>query len=155
MNRQKILDLADYVEKSDSYCQLNWFHDKESEHPCGAPSCIAGHLFTMDGGQYYGVSDWQIADKFGVVRQRSAQDYLEETLELSLDLLACLTAAIPLDTINSTETIRPTPEHAAWTLRNLAHTGKVVWRKDLPQEAPVIETTETKTENLNAPVLHK
>ena len=155
MNRQKILDLADYVEKSDSYCQADWFHGVGSEHPCGTPSCIAGHLFTMDGGVYYDECDWKIADKLGVVHQRSARDYLEETLELSENQSGRLTCAIPIDAINSTEIIKPTPEQAAWTLRNLAYTGKVVWCKDLPQEAPVIETTETKTENLNAPVLHK
>ena len=158
MNRQKILDLADYVEKSDSYCQVDWFHGKESKHPCGTPSCIAGHLFIMNGGKYYSAYDRRIADKFGVVRQKAVREYLEETLEVSPHQALCLTAAIPIDVTKSLEIINPTPEQAAWTLRNLAHTGKVVWRKDLPQEAPVIETTETtetKTENLNAPVLHK
>ena len=155
MNKQRILDLADYIEKSDTYCQFDWFHNNDSEHPCGTPSCVAGHLFAMDGGEDTG-DHWIMKDETGKVRYWSVKQYLQKTLDLSHIDTGRLTKACVFSLSNDS----PTPEQTAWTLRNLAHTGEIVWRRDLPQEAPVIETTEitetkTQMENLNAPVLHK
>jgi len=119
MNIKNMLKLADLVEKQkhvDYHAgSEGGFNMGRVDHDCGAPSCIAGFAAVM-------------AEADGVARPRNgntflmARKWLDIPVGLSWEIFAPPQTGMALGDI--------TPHMAAWTLRNLAETGRVEWKPD-------------------------
>jgi len=109
MNITNILKLADIIERQKHVETVSetGFNMSTYWHPCGTPSCIAGFAASqggyanMDGWTFRGGMAWLGLDETTAARLFSPTElYLTDV----------------------------TPAMAAWTLRNLAETGEVLWR---------------------------
>jgi len=112
MNTENILKLADIVERqeySETLLSIG-FNMSSYWHPCGTPSCIAGFASAQSGGTKSDGSTFSRAMKW---------------LDINQDVARAL--FIPKGQFPVLANI--TPAMAAWTLRNLAKMGHVVWRQ--------------------------
>ena len=112
MNKANILKLADHIEnlKPEEYDQSVFAHD------CGAPACIAGHAVFL-------------AESWDQVSEDEESEHLTPCLA-SCWLGLQMPEAHELfdsDPVHLDKT--PTTQDAARTLRHLAETGKVDWRR--------------------------
>ena len=115
MNRTRVLALAEYIEYSDSYSQSNWFH------ACGSPGCIAGHAIALFRTRKHYVNEWVKKPP-----PRNAAGEAKRYLGLNDEQSNTLFDGYPFSPyLNG----KPSRYDAAATLRNLAATGKVEWRK--------------------------
>lgn len=116
MNKQKILDLADFIENLPPK-QFNMAVYGVA-HECGTIACIAGWAAVLEGAtvdkheSFHILGEWIGAHKFAA----KALGINEKT---SLDLFT------PIDEHESLSDI--TKEQAVKTLRKLAETGEVDW----------------------------
>ena len=117
MNKQKVLELANYIEASNTFGMEVYFHD------CGTPSCLAGH-----GGRLFNIPD------DGTERHLS----LEEAVASELGFVCGMGDLFRPYTDNFYFRADPedgdyiTKEHAVATLRHLAETGAVDYEKCAP-----------------------
>ena len=111
MNRERILQLADYIEGSESYKQSSWFNS------CGTPGCIAGHAVVMKE-KYEGFDKLYPNNPPKKHFAKTAQKFLDLSDKQSLYLF---------DGYPFNFGYRPTGRDAAKTLRYLAETGEVFW----------------------------
>lgn len=118
MNKDKILELADFIDKLE---HVPWIADNGFNmggycHPCGTPSCIAGwasYIFT--GKASLGNSN------------RVASEILDLPYEKAVDLFLPEEEVLGDGGYKTLEIIDPTPQQAATVLRHLVKTGKVDW----------------------------
>ena len=123
MNKEKIVKLADFIEKSDSFSmhQAYW-HPSNRDHykgdikntKAGCPACILGHLRVMEG---YSPDDEGL----------TATQLLKISGETSHGMVTPTSAvadyaAFPRDSNYITKTM------ACSMLRNFVKTGEVEWR---------------------------
>ena len=118
MHRERVLKLADHLEGLrttklsdwDGYCQESWVHH------CGTPACIAGHAAALSQG-----GDWVSWNSSGEIALEATR-WLGLTGEQSDGLF------VGRPFIAEQEP-GPTAADAAATLRHLAETGEMCWRR--------------------------
>ena len=117
MNKEKVLALADMIESSRKRLEMEGFLNT-----CGTAACIAGFAFVAERGQSWRKSAAEYWSDWGggISIPEIAQEYLELT-EAQADELFYVWKGPPLDAI--------TREQAVETLRYLAQTGKVNWKR--------------------------
>lgn len=117
MNKERILALADHIEKLPHYNDVDeagpHFTMSRYFNPCGSPSCIAGHAICM-------FSDKKFEDVYGSEFNEAA-----EVLGLGWETANKLFTPSALEAGKFWSMI--TPKEAARTLRHLAETGEVKW----------------------------
>jgi hypothetical protein len=114
MNLDRILQLADFIEKMPEHAfdmrqidplipetLINAAPILKAQH-CRSPGCVSGWCAVLFGG--------------------GVHHALNVNAQVSRDLV------MPPDWLDRARSRQYTREEAAWTLRNLAKTGKVVWR---------------------------
>ena len=109
MNKERILELADLIEKQ-PHTEIDadsGFNMLDFNHLCGTPSCIAG---------------WAVFQSNGNLEYVNSE---EARIALGLNRLQCEDLFFAWSSNLSLEDI--TPAHAAFTLRHLAETGVVDW----------------------------
>lgn len=110
MNKDRILELADHIEKSETYDQRTWFHT------CGTPACIAGHAAMLFA-----------ADKLLQMGHMKCPDIAQNELGLSWIKSQRLFDGSPLGFTEDEGFIKVSSAHAVKVLRHLAETGEVDW----------------------------
>ena len=125
MNKKLILELADWIEKSETFLQTHWFWKlprcKEDSY-CGTPACIAGHCVVMSSefSRFaYETSNMHFIDMDGDIQNVSV--FAEEMMGLEG------TQGMHLFSMAPVGNAIPTAEDAARTLRYLAATREVDW----------------------------
>ena len=120
MNRERILELADHIEKLEHYPHPllpnkspDYFSMDTWQFDCGAPACLAGHACHLWGG-----------------RPGNIADHARDALDLDRSTAAELFAPAPGYREYSDFYLSITPAMAATVLRNLALTGEVVWPEE-------------------------
>ena len=116
MHRERALSLAKHLEgletsrvgDGDGYCQGSWTHE------CGTPACVAGHAAALSRGR-----EWVKGSAPGPISREAAR-----WLELEEEEAAVLFRAIPFRWRSA-----PTARDAAATVRHMAETGQVEWRR--------------------------
>ena len=141
MNKERVLILADHIEKltSGSYFQGKYFYmtefgepevkfdEEKFEYACGTPACIAGHAIALFANQEQlkalHDASHEINDGF-----QDAQGIAEEVLDIQQDsgIASKLFCAVPMSK-QGIQLYSPTTKQAAATLRKLAETGEVFW----------------------------
>lgn len=109
MNKERVLHLADYIEKLPKVSKENptGFTMMDFTHNCGAPACIAGWAAYLA----------DTTDEIDVFR--CGAEYLELSKREAYQLFTMDNTEIPLSSV--------TPEQAAKVLRHLAETDEVNW----------------------------
>ena len=122
MNTERILELADHIEKLEHYPEEelpnkspDYFSMDQWQFDCGAPACMAGHACHLWGG----LGSSQI---YGQAR---------DALDLDRSTASSLFSPNPGYQEYSEFYLSITPAIAAGVLRNLALTGEVVWPDEL------------------------
>ena len=122
MNKEKILDLAEIIERNGNQILEGTLNKKQYSqdkylHPCGTPACIAGWACWMNNP----FDEWhEEVGKEGYKFWKTAR----RILGLSFYKARVLFDQDPFD-----GNYFPTAADAAATLRHLAETGKVEWRR--------------------------
>jgi hypothetical protein len=125
MHTERILALADMLERRQlpeglSFNMASFISDPINPG-CGTTCCIAGHAVVLSKGLAY-ISDlYESSSNAGSVICRVAEDWLGLGTAVAGELFM---PTLP----GGMKWCEITPEMAAWTLRNLAATGLVVWR---------------------------
>lgn len=121
MNRERILELADLIEKQPHVgtCDAAGFNMNRFVHPCGTPCCIAGWATWESLGRPQKIE----ADDDCLIDEQATQWLGLQDME-AYDLF-WMPGNLMLENI--------TPSQAARTLRHLAETGEVVWQLDEAQ----------------------
>jgi len=116
MNIANILKLADRIERQEHVSEFDnhGFNMSKCWHPCGTPSCIAGFAFSMSG-KRAGCTFTEARRWLGIDKDRQ-WDLFMPSSEWREDM--------GVKWLNEI-----TPSQAAWTLRNLAETGEIVWKQ--------------------------
>ena len=111
MNKANILKLADHIEGLD----LEEYDQSVFAHDCGTPACIAGHAVFLAG-------QWDQASVSRVARLARRWLGLQRS-----DAESASVVLFDSHPLHPDET--PSPQEAAATLRHLAETGEVDWRR--------------------------
>jgi len=114
MNTENMLKLADVIEKQEHVLETDYsgFNMAKYWHPCGTPSCIAGFASNEAGFTKRNALTFSRARKWlGIGDAIAERLFAPSERQLGFPMLNI------------------TPAMAAWTLRNLAETGEVVWRQ--------------------------
>lgn len=116
MNKQRLLEVADAIEKSQTFDMSRYFEELDVES-CKTPGCIAGHADVMYSHPDL-IGKHQYDDQIGNPSSRAAE---------ALDLDVHQSAALFLDNWSSYEIKRSnfSAQQAAAKLRELAETGVV------------------------------
>ena len=119
-NINRCHELADTIEKSDSYYQDRYSND------CGTPACVAGQTVFQFDAKFlrFGVSKpyyFRGKEKEGELEIRVIEDEAAKLLGLNAQQADLLFDTMPIDE-------EPTNQTAAKVLRHLANTGKVDWK---------------------------
>ena len=109
MNKENILELAEHIERLDP----EEYDQRVLAHDCGTPACIAGHAA-------YLLSGMSLYPSTGIIEAKA-------WLGLSSIEADCLFDSMPFGAEPGISA--PTPQDAAATLRHLAETGEVDWRR--------------------------
>lgn len=117
MNKERILALADHIEKLPHNNDMDeagpHFTMSRYFNPCGSPSCIAGHAICM-------FSDKKFEDVYDY-------EFNEAAEVLGLDWETAGKLFTPDASEAGKYWSQITPKEAARTLRHLAETGEVKW----------------------------
>lgn len=114
MNKARMLELADFIEKSETFDQTGWFN------LCGTPACIAGHAVVCSG-KWISYREGSVINDAGEIETvgRAASDWLELLRSQAVDLFD----ADPFESFYP----ESTAADAAATLRRAAETGEIKW----------------------------
>jgi hypothetical protein len=120
MNKERILALADLIEKQEhtGLDSKSGFNMGDFTHYCGTPACIAGWAIAMKLGDLSCDVDKEIFIS-GKSYSSLAGEFLGIGEELHVELFFSSPGEIPLDEVS--------PQIAASVLRHLAETGEVDW----------------------------
>ena len=128
LQKKRLLELADRIERSKTYNQGNYYNPDSFEHypDCHTPACIAGHAAFM--------SVNEDPEVYSVINSRSIhEEFAIAWLGLSNVEADALFHGDPLDAYEkegyalSYTGAKPTNKHAAAVLRNFARTKVVDW----------------------------
>ena len=128
MNVDRILELADFIENSETYVEKQWNEQFGTElslkrNPDGSPANLIGHGIALFREKYW--NDFlDICEEHDIDSERSKETYQEVQLYLKLDIVETMKLFYRDPWLN------PTKEETAETLRYLAKTGKVKWNDD-------------------------
>lgn len=121
MNKERLLELADIVEKqvhvSNYIGSPSGFNMCTIFHECGTPSCIAGFAIAMRQCAEQHIDKTDVENQY--IRSHG-YDYAAQYLDISHNIYELFEPDYyPWNSI--------TPAHAAHTIRHLANTGEVNW----------------------------
>ena len=125
MNVDRILELANFIEGSETYQEKQWNEKIGTKlslkrNPDGSPANLVGHGIALFREKYW--NDFlDICEKNDINPERSKGTYQEVQLYLKLDIVDSMRLFFRDPWLN------PTKEDTADTLRNLAKTGRVEW----------------------------
>ena len=117
MNKERILQLADHIEKQlhTAFEDKKGFNMSTFTHMCGTPSCIAGYAAAFNLG--FNDENQQVISDVEI----NASHWLALDSEIAIQLF------FPIEHAHVDDWCKITPKHAATVLRNLAETGIVNW----------------------------